>query len=125
MKLKSAIAFAVFAAQFLLLSTDTRASHWSECYFEVAIIDISQTHVSLKPRRFIRGDGSVIMDKNACFKVIGNGRVAIADVNEGIELLTPGTRLYGRWSNYGGMSPTGPVSSSGWSFTSIIGTKNN
>ncbi len=119
MKLKSAIAFAIFAAQFLLLSTDTPASHWSECHFEVAIVDISRTHVSLKPRRFIRGDGSVIMDKNACLKVIGNGCVAIADVNEGIELLNPGTRLYGRWFNYGAMSPTGAVSSSGWSFTSI------
>ena len=96
-----------------------QASHWSECHFEIIVVAVSETHVTLDPQRFIRGDGTGPMDKDDCLGIIEDGHVLIEDVQEGLGLLTPGARLHGRWFQYGGMSPSGPVSVSGWAFAPL------
>lgn len=112
-------AFIVAAGLSLALNSTARASNWVECHFEVLVVDVSDTHVTVEPRRFVRGDGSGAMDERSCRRMLGDGPVPIEQVAEGTRLLVPGARLHGRWSRYGGMSPSGPVSFSGWSFAPL------
>ena len=108
----------IAVALLLLMSTTAAvASHWSECHFELVIVDISETHLTIDPRRFIRGDGSGMMDERSCLKKVGERKIPVEDVADGIGLLGPGARLQGRWFEYGAMTPEGPVLHRGWSFT--------
>ncbi|MGY6529636.1 MAG: hypothetical protein ACXITR_06870 [Cyanobacterium sp.] len=116
---KSTIALVTFFSVLLLSNPHSHASHWLECKFEVKIMEVSPTHIRLSPRRFLGGDGSVMMTRRSCLQAIGNRTVAMAEVNQGANLLRRGVLLQGRWSEYGAMSPTGPISSRGWSFTPL------
>jgi len=101
-----------------LHSTAVFASHWSECRFEVIVVDISESHLTIDIHRFTGGDGSGIMDEHSCLKKVGALKIPVETITDGIDLLVPGAILQGRWFEYGAMTPDGPVFHRGWSFTS-------
>lgn len=94
----------------------TRASTWRACGFVVVVRARAASHVQIMLERFLAGDGSGPLDQPTCRRLIGSSAVALSRVNTGAELLTPGARLHGQWSQYSAMTPTGPMSASGWSF---------
>jgi len=94
------------------------ASHWTECRFEVIVVDISESHLTIDILRFAGGDGSAIMDEHSCLKKAGDMKIPVETIAEGIDLLVPGAILQGQWFEYGAMTPNGPVLHRGWSFAS-------
>jgi hypothetical protein len=94
----------------------SRASSWSACSFVVIVGERTTSHVQIKPERFLGSDGSGQLDEPTCRRLIGSTTIALSSVSTGAELLTPGARLQGHWSQYSAMTPTGPMSASGWRF---------
>jgi len=94
----------------------TRASSWSTCSFVVIVGERTTSTVQIRAERFLGSDGSGQPDEPTCRRLIGRAPIALSSVSTGAELLTPGARLHGHWSQYGAMTPTGPMSSSGWRF---------
>ena len=103
----------------LLLASVTlvRASHWSECRFEVTVVVWAEGYVTLELERVLHADGTRGDDRQGCARGFADGQVALVAVTEGAELLVTGARLHARWVEYGAMAPAGPVSTSTWAFS--------
>lgn len=82
----------------------------------VTVAERTTSHVQIRLERFLAGDGSGQLDEPTCRRLIGSSTLALSRVNAGAELLTPGARLHGHWSQYSAMTPTGPMRASGWRF---------
>ncbi|WP_231370161.1 hypothetical protein [Thioalkalivibrio sp. ALE16] len=97
--------------------TLARASHWSECHFDVTVLVQADGYVTLELERVLHADGTGGDDPERCAHGFADGEVALQAVTEGADRLLTGARLRARWMEYGAMGPEGPVSSSIWTFS--------